>query len=712
MRLATDIFLPDGAGPFPVILERIATYAGARRCAAPSAAVAEPKPVDGAGLAAWFTAHGYAVVLQDCRGRHGSEGKFVKYLSDPDDGFDTCEWIVAQPWCDGRICTIGLSYGAHTQAALGSVDAPGVVAQVLDCGGFNNAWRTGIRQHGAFEMKQATWAFREAIVSPEAAADPVLKAALEAEDIRDWFTRLPWRPGHSPLRHHPDYEAYLFEQWTHGAFDAFWRQAGIWAEGFYAGYSQAACVHMSSWFDPYVATATGNYLGLKQAGRGPQRLILGPWTHGNRSDRVFGNVDFGDDAPIDAWAGELARLSVAAVRSCDQRRGVCATPPVRVFVMGGGSGRRTAGGHLDHGGRWISLDDWPPPGVDFASYYLHGDGRLDTAAPAEGAAPVSYDFDPAHPVPTIGGNFSSLELVARHGSFDQTEGPEFFGCSPPYLPLASRADVAVFQTPPLAAPVRVVGPIEIDLWVATDGPDTDFTAKLIDVHPASVDYPRGYAMLLGDGIARLRYAEGFGGAAAAQGGRGCWVRLHATFMATANLFLPGHRIRLDVSSSNFPKFDVNSNTGEPEGQARRRRIAVNTVFVDAGRAESGWCCRFSSKRGALPSTCLRLSISLRNRNEIGQGDGKAATKGFFCPAVARTSASGRGERIEGCRVRGAAPAYARRNPRARIATGGGGMRLGVRARVALRGARLAGLAGRSGARGGAVCRPGRRRAGR
>jgi hypothetical protein len=428
-------------------------------------------------------------------------------------------------------------------------------------------------------MKQATWAYREAIVSPEAAANPVLRDALAAEDIRDWFTRLPWQPGHSPLRHHPDYEKYLFEQWTHGAFDAFWQQAGIWAEGFYPRYSRAACVHMSSWFDPYVMTATGNYVGLK--GRGPQRLILGPWTHGNRSDRVFGDVDFGDEAPIDAWAGDwrgyrLRFFDHVTKGTPDPE------PPVRLFIMGGGSGRRTGAGHLDHGGRWTFFNDWPPPGVVSTPYYLHGDGRLDALAPASEAAPISYDFDPAHPVPTIGGNFSSLELVARNGSFDQVETPGFLGCTPPYLPLASRADVLVFQTSPLAAPVQVAGPIEVDLWVATDGPDTDFTAKLIDVHPASADYPGGYAMLLADGIARLRYAEDPAAPRLRQPGE--VVRLRVTFMATANLFLTGHRIRLDISSSNFPKFDVNPNTGEPEGRARRRRVAVNTVFVDAARS--------------------------------------------------------------------------------------------------------------------------------
>ena len=578
VRLATDIHLPDGAGPFPAILER--TPYGRNETSRSEVTTADPAPRPRAEIAAHFTAHGYAVVYQDCRGRHGSEGRFIKYLSDGEDGFDTCAWLTGQNWCDGRIATMGLSYAAHTQAALGCLDPPGLVAQVLDCGGFCNAWQGGIRQSGAFELKQAAWAHKQAALSPEAAADPVLRAALDAEDIRAWFTRMPWKPGHSPLRHHADYEAYLFEQWTHGSFDAYWQQLGIWTAGFHDRYSRAACVHMSSWFDPYPLTATGNYLGLKRAGRGPQRLILGPWTHGDRSRTTFGDVDFGPAATIDSWAGDWRAYRL---RFFDHvLRG---TPlddaPVRVFVMGGGSGRRTPAGHLDHGGRWIALADWPPPDSGPVAFHLHGDGTLAAASPADGAPPLSYDFDPSRPVPTIGGNLTSLEPVAVGGAFDQVEGPDFFGCAPPYLPLASRPDVLAFQTATLTAPVEIAGPVEAELFVATDGPDTDFTAKLIDVHPPSADYPLGYAMLLTDGIVRLRYAEDPAHPRLRQPGE--VVRLRLTLFPTANLFLPGHRIRLDVSSSNFPKFDVNPNTGEPEGQARRRRIAVNTVFVDAAR---------------------------------------------------------------------------------------------------------------------------------
>ena len=576
--LATDIYLPDGAGRFPVILER--TPYGRDLVSRSERTVADPTPISRADLAAFFTAHGYAVVFQDNRGRHGSEGVFVKYLSDGEDGYDCCAWIVAQEWCDGRICTMGLSYAAHTQGALGCLDAPGVVAQVLDSGGFADSWRGGIRQWGAFELKQATWAHKQAILSPEALADPVMKAALEAEDIADWFTRMPWQPGHSPLRHHPAYEAYLFEQWRHGTFDAFWQQVGIWAEGFHHRYSMADCVHMSSWYDVYPLTATANYLGLSKARRGKQRLILGPWTHGDRSDTVFGDVDFGADAAIDSWAGDWRQYRLRHFDSVI--KGIAnPEPKVRLFMMGGGSGRKTPAGHLAHGGHWLRFADWPPPEAVATAYHLHPEGLLATAAPAEDSEPVSYDFDPAHPVPTIGGALTSLEPVATGGAWNQVEGPEFFGCTAPFLPLASRPDVLAFQTPPLAAPLRVAGPLTATLWVATDAPDTDFTAKLLDIYPASAEYPQGYALLLADGICRLRYAEDPARPRLRKPGE--VVKITVTLFPTANLFMPGHRIRLDISSSNFPKFDVNPNTGEPEGAARRKRVAVNTVFMDARR---------------------------------------------------------------------------------------------------------------------------------
>lgn len=576
--LATDIYLPPGSGPFPVILER--TPYGRNIPSRSEITASDPTHLSRAAFAVPFTAHGYAVAVQDCRGRHGSAGIFVKYLSDGEDGFDTCAWLRAQPWCDGRIVTHGLSYGAHTQAALGCLNPPGLLAQVLDSGGFCNAWQGGIRQFGAFELKQATWAHKQALLSPEAKADPVLHAALVAEDIRAWFTRMPWFPGHSPLRHHPAYEAYLFSQWTHGPFDTFWQQLGIYAEGYHHLYSPAACVHMSSWFDPYPLTAIGNFTGLKAAGRGHQRLILGPWTHGDRSATRFGDVEFGPAAAIESWAGDWRayrlRFFDHVLQGTEDPE-----PSVRYFVMGGGTGRRTPTGYLHHGGHWAHAETWPPPDSRPTAYHLHHPALLAPASPPPSARPIHYDYDPAHPVPTIGGNLTSLEPVATGGAYNQVESPEFFGCTPPYLPLASRRDVLAFQTPPLTAPLLLAGPVQAELWVSTDAPDTDFTAKLIDVHPPTADYPGGYAMLLTDGILRLRYAEDPAHPHLRTPGEIVPIRI--TLMPTANLFLPGHRIRLDISSSNFPKFDINPNTGAPEGPSRPRRIATNTVYLDSTR---------------------------------------------------------------------------------------------------------------------------------
>jgi putative CocE/NonD family hydrolase len=269
-RLAADIHRPDASARYPVILERTPCDKSAPSRSERTAEVEEPR--SRAEVAAPFVQAGYVVVYQDCRGRYASEGGFTKYLSEAADGYDTVAWLIAQPWCNGRVGTMGLSYAAHTQAALGCLAPPGLAAQVLDCGGFSNAYQGGIRQGGAFELKQATWAWRNALAD---ARDPAVKAALQKVDIKDWFARMPWSPGHSPVAAATDYESYLFEQWTHGEFDDYWKQAGLWTQGFYARYADVPMMHMSGWFDPYSATATDNYVGLSPAKRGPVRLIMG-----------------------------------------------------------------------------------------------------------------------------------------------------------------------------------------------------------------------------------------------------------------------------------------------------------------------------------------------------------------------------------------------------------------------------------------------------
>jgi len=587
MKLATDVYRPaqrgkPASGRFPVILER--TPYGKSVPSRSEITVENTTPMSRAEVARVFVSRGYVVIYQDCRGRYGSQGAFVKYLSDGEDGYDTCAWILKQPWCDGKIGTMGLSYAAHTQGALGSAGAPGVAAMFIDSGGFANAYQGGIRQGGAFELKQVTWAWSAAQESPEIAGNPLRLRALKAIDLRAWFARMPWKKGHSPLSDAPEYEDYVYEQWRHGNFDAYWKQLGIYAEGFYDQFPDAAMVHMSSWYDPYPRTATTNYVGLSKRKRGPVRLILGPWTHGDRTLTFAGDVDFGPAATVD---GNLApdfldlRLRWFDAWLKGRRNGVEAEPSVRIFVMGGGSGRRNGAGRMDHGGRWRAERDWPIPDAKATMFYLHGNGTLHTSPPDADGPPLGYDFDPDHPVPSIGGTITSGKPVMVGGAFDQVEGPRFFGSREPYLPLAARPDVLVFETAPLAEDIEVTGAIAAHLFVGSDQPDTDFTIKLIDVHPPNEDYPEGFAMNLTDGILRARYRNSWETPQMLAPGEVMEVRIDA--FPTSNLFKKGHRIRLDVSSSNFPHFDVNPNTGDPEGQGLTRRIARNTIFVDASR---------------------------------------------------------------------------------------------------------------------------------
>jgi len=565
VSLATDIYRPDGSGPFPVLLERTPYDKAAPSRSERTAAVEAPRSRE--EVAAYLVEHGYAVAYQDCRGRYRSGGQFTKYLSEAADGCDALAWLRRQPWCNGQVGTFGLSYAAHTQAALGCLDPPGLAAQFLDCGGFSNAYRSGIRHGGAFDLKQATWAYRNALAD---ARDPAVKAALEAQDIGAWFRRMPWRKGDSPVSAAPEYEDYLFEQWSHGVFDDYWKQPGIYAEGFYDHYADVPIVHLSGWYDPYARTAAENFLGLSRAKRSRQQLILGPWTHGDRSLSHAGEVEFGPAAAVD---GNLAEDFFALRRRWfdrwikGQRNGIDDEPTVRAFVMGGGSGRRNRDGRLEHGGQWRNANAWPLAETRWTSLYLQQDRSLAVAPASTAAAALDFAFDPHRPAPTLGGAISSGEPVMRAGAYDHTA-------------MADRPDVLVFTTP-LNEDLEIVGPVTMRLWIASDAPDTDFTAKLLDVYPPSADYPRGFAMNLTEGLLRVRYRDSWEQPTLMTPGEVYPIEI--ALFPIANRFCRGHRLRLDISSSNFPHFDVNPNSGEPEGSWQSPRIANNRVFVDAAR---------------------------------------------------------------------------------------------------------------------------------
>lgn len=587
VHLATDIYLPVKKGSvgsaFPVILER--TPYGKHIRSRSERTIDMDVPMPREEVAAFFVQRGYVVIYQDCRGRHKSEGEFVKYTSEGNDGYDTCAWIVKQPWCNGRIGTKGLSYAAHTQAALASLNAPGVVAMFIDSGGFSNAYQGGIRRGGAFELKQVTWALKYALESPAVRSDEEKLAALKSIDIKEWASRIHlWKQGNSPLSLAPEYEEYLFDQWQRGVFDEYWKQPGLYAEGYYDQFCDAAITLVSSWYDVYSRTATDNYVGLSKAKNSPVRLILGPWTHGNRFLSYAGGVDFGPNAVVD---GNLAenhlhlRLQWFDRFLKHDEAGLGEIPRVQLFVMGGGSGRKTADGRMDHGGCWRVERDWPIPDTQWVPYYLHVNGALLPEAPREENAGLTYKYDPRNPVPTIGGALTSGEPLMSGGAFDQRESPKIFGAQAPYKALAERPDVLVFETKPLEQDMEVTGPVKATLWVSSNCFDTDFTVKLIDVYPPNPDYPEGFAMNITDGVLRARYRDSWERPTLMNSGE--IYRIEVEAFPTSNLFKQGHRIRIDISSSNFPHFDINPNTGEQDVSSPLCRVATNTVHLDRER---------------------------------------------------------------------------------------------------------------------------------
>ncbi|HEV7340513.1 MAG TPA: CocE/NonD family hydrolase [Sphingopyxis sp.] len=556
VHLATDVYLPVEGAALPVLLERIPYDKDGTNHADFSAA--DQTPLSKPELAQIFARHGYAFVLQDCRGRYGSEGVFRKYLAEAEDGEDTMAWIMDQPWCNGRIGTLGLSYGAHVQAALATLDPPGLAAMFLDSGGFSSAYHSGIRQGGAYELKQLTWAFKHALLAPETLADPARRAALEAADIRDWVGVEKWRPGHSPISAAPEYEDFILEQWNADSFTDFWKQRGLYARGWYDSFADVPMVHMSSWYDPYALTAVENFTGLAARKRGPVKLIMGPWTHGKRSLTFSGDADFGPQSTLDHLFGDYVTLRM---RWFDCHMRDAATDPlpasVYLFTMGGGTGRRLSSGRLDHGGQWRSAANWPLPAMRMTPFHLHADGSLGETPPSK---PDAREFvhDPHRPVPTIGGAIASGAPVMEAGGFDQREGPDFFGSSVAGRALADRSDVLTFETPILRADVELTGQAIADLFVSSTAIDTDVTIKIVDVYPASADYPEGYALNIAHGLVRMRFRNSFEAPEAMEPGK--VYRVQIASFPMSNLFANGHRIRIEIAGSNFPHFDINPNT--------------------------------------------------------------------------------------------------------------------------------------------------------
>jgi len=566
VRLAADIYRPARAGKpasgrFPALLTRT------------------PYNKDGSDREGrYYGERGYVVVANDVRGRYASEGTWRLIADDPEDGREVVEWIARQDWSDGKVGTFGTSYPGGTQHALAEANPPHLTTMIpIDA--VSNCGVSGMRHGGAFELRFMNWIFQTGAPNSRAAlANPALRRALveNGSRIRQHADSLPVRLGTTPLRVVPEYEAWLVEAMRSGPESPFWHFKGMSVVDHVRDYADVPVMHVTGWYDSWTRQVTMNYEALAKAKKSPQRLLIGPWVHGSQGSNVAGEVEFTREAGIDLLAFRL-RWYDRWLKG--NRNGVDNDPPVQLYIMGTDDDRRSPAGRLKHGGYWRSERQWPPARATATRFFLHSDGMLSGTPPEQSSSSTTYTFDPRFPVPTIGGNISSNQGLITNGGYDQRPRDDTHAAAN-RLPLSERRDVLVYRTSPLEADLEVTGTVLVKLWISSTAPDTDFTAKLIDEIPPNPDYPLGFDLNLGDSILRTRYRDGLDHQAPHLR-TGEVVPITITLYPTANVFKAGHRLRIDVSSSNYPRFDVNPNTGDPLGEYRRIVNADNTVYHDA-----------------------------------------------------------------------------------------------------------------------------------
>ena len=586
VRLATDLYLParDGValpGPWPTVVERT-PYSKYRFY---------PNAPDGND----YARNGYVMVVQDVRGKFDSEGVFSSYPQEGPDGFDTVEWIRKQPWSDGRIIATGSSYFASTAQAILVQNPPGLVAAAIRVGPGNyhedGAWRGG-----AFLLSHnVNYVLRLAAEGQEAAANPAVEAALQQNRKIENSLRLmrlsPLARGFSPLALTPSYDDWYQDWQNHELYDEYWQQMGNGVTKHFANAADVPILLIGEWYDAFLGGTLDQLAAYGEGRQSPVHLVISGGEHGNvYSLRTYaGDVDLGPDSPIHVGV-EMMRWFDQHVQGRD--RGVEPGNLIRAFRIEGGDGVRNADGRLQAGGTWQAFTEWPPADSSPVDYYLGADRTLSTGTAAAGS--ITYTHDPADPVPSIGGRVSS-GLPVRAGPQDQRCRIELPHCDDD-LPLRLRPDVLVFETPALEEDVEVSGPVVARLWVSSSAVDTDFVVNLIDQYPPSADYPEGYAMNVAEGIVRARFRSfeqdrpSFRRAYAIKEEPlvpGEMVEVTVDLWSTSYLFREGHRIRVDVSSSSFPQFDVNPNTGEPFAKrVSPPVVAQNTIYMGADHASS------------------------------------------------------------------------------------------------------------------------------
>lgn len=522
VTLVADVYRPREDGRYPVLLQRTPYD--------------KTDPARGIRLAS----HGYLVVLQDVRGRYDSEGEFYPFRNEANDGYDTVEWAAALPQSNGAVGMFGGSYVGATQMLAAMARPPHLVAinPYVTASEYYEGWTY---QGGALmEWFAASWASGLSNDTLRRKAEEISRPKELVETL-SLGGALP-----IPLPQSAELAPYFADWVKHDTADDYWKAVKI---SDHYGDMSVKALHMAGWHDIFSRGSIENYLGMRARAATPearagQRLVVGPWAHaatspeGKVGDVVFGKaaVPEGDDLLLRwaAWAlrGEPNEFATGA--------------PVRIFVMGDNA--------------WRDEQEFPPARARATRYYLHaakgangaaGDGTLSTRAPGK-EPPDRFDYDPGNPVRTLGGRLCCGTAYAP-GPADQRLSE-------------SRADVLVYSTPPLAADLEVTGFVTAEIQAATTASDTDFTAMLVDVDPS------GYARYLADGILRAKYRKTRERAEPVQPGA---IETYAIDLgATSNVFKAGHRLRLYVSSSNFPRF------------ARSAEKASQTVHHDRLRASA------------------------------------------------------------------------------------------------------------------------------
>jgi putative CocE/NonD family hydrolase len=535
VTLRADIYRPKADGKFPVLLERT--------------------PYDkngGREFGMRGAARGYVVVIQDTRGRYASDGDFYTFKNESNDGYDTVEWVAALPYSDGKVGMFGGSYVGATQflAAIAHPPHLGGIAPFVTASNYHDGWTY---QGGAFEQ----W-FNQSWASG-LSEDTLRRASDHATTPLEWRNVLPL--AEYPLRGLPDAKSlapYYTDWLAHPNYDDYWKAFSIEA---HHSQIQVPVFNIAAWYDIFLGGSLRNYELLKtkagsDAARKGQRLLVGIGGHaGGFEERKIGDVDFGEKAPVD---GDGIVLDWYDAIFKGVNNAFAGGKPVRIFVMG----------HNE----WRDEEDWPLARAKNTKYFLHsggnaasasGDGTLTAQSPAAKLSAAetqdSFVYDPAVPVPTVGGPLCCRGDLLKPGPFDQKE-------------VEQRKDVLAYTTPAFEHDLEVTGPVTAELYVTSSATDTDFTAKLVDV------WPNGFAQNLTEGILRMRYRQSQEKPELTK--PGTVNHISVDLWATSNVFLAGHKMRLEISSSNFPRFDRNLNTGEEQAHGSRMVKATNAVLHD------------------------------------------------------------------------------------------------------------------------------------